>query len=202
MTPSPNNSDDFFKTACYFEGSLILVAIILGWLVDVNPFADLYFSEAAVFYGIAGTVPLFFLFLLTEQLSLEPVQKIRKLLFDTLGASFSRYHWADLFVLAAIAGIGEEMLFRGALQPWLERSLGMNAGLIISSIVFGLVHAVTPLYALLATLIGIYLGLSLDYGGTRNLLIPIIIHALYDFFAFVVLMRAYRKTDSSQSQDS
>ena len=68
----------------------------------------------------------------------------------------------------------------------------MTAGLIGSNIIFGLVHAVTPLYAVLAALVGIYLGLSLDYGGDRNLLIPVIIHGLYDFLAFVALMRVYR----------
>ena len=194
MTSQTPDSKDFFKTACYFESSLILVAIIIGWLTDVNPFLDLYFSELAIFYGILGTLPLFLLFLVTEQLSFKSVQDIRKLLLETLGSSFCHYHWADLFVLAAIAGIAEEILFRGALQPWLEQSIGMNTGLIVTSIIFGLVHAVTPLYALLACLISIYLGLSLDYGGSRNLLTPIIIHALYDFLAFIVLMRTYKKT--------
>ncbi|NOQ34537.1 MAG: CPBP family intramembrane metalloprotease [Methylococcaceae bacterium] len=201
MDSSPN-SKEFFKSACYFESSLILIAVVLGWLTDTNPFADLYFSEMAVFYGIIGTLPLFLLFLMTEQLSFEPVRKIRQLLWDTLGESFSSYNWADLFILAAIAGISEEILFRGALQPWLEQSLGMNAGLIVSSIVFGLVHAVTPLYAVLAGLISLYLGLSLDYGESRNLLTPIIIHALYDFLAFIVLMKAYKANiNNHQSSD-
>lgn len=60
----------------------------------------------------------------------------------------------------------------------------MNAGLIGSSVLFGLVHAITPLYALLAMGVSIYLGLFLDYGGERNLLTPIVIHTAYDFLAF------------------
>ena len=63
--------------------------------------------------------------------------------------------------------------------------------------IFGLVHAVTPLYAVLAAFVGIYLGLSLDYGGDRNLLTPVIIHGLYDFLAFVALMRVYRASQLS-----
>jgi hypothetical protein len=70
----------------------------------------------------------------------------------------------------------------------------MTAGLVGCNIIFGLAHAITPLYAVLATLVGIYLSLSLDYGGDRNLLVPIVIHGLYDFLAFVALMRAYRAT--------
>jgi membrane protease YdiL (CAAX protease family) len=72
--------------------------------------------------------------------------------------------------------------------------------LIGSNIVFGLAHALTPLYFVLATLVGIYLGLSLDYGGERNLLTPIIIHGLYDFLAFLALMRAYRARQTNGSQ--
>jgi membrane protease YdiL (CAAX protease family) len=112
-----------------------------------------------------------------------------------------RYHWTDLLILAAIAGVSEELLFRGVIQPWIETSWGISAGLILSNIVFGLVHAVTPLYAVLAALVGVYLGLSLDYGGERNLLTPIIIHGFYDFLAFVALMRAYRASLTSTAKD-
>ncbi|MDQ7090284.1 MAG: CPBP family intramembrane metalloprotease [Methylococcales bacterium] len=195
MNLSKEKSKGFFKTACYFESSLVLIAIIIGWLTGINPFADLYFSELAVFYGIMGTLPLILLFLVTEKLPFESLKTIRELLSKTLGESLNRYDWADLWVLAALAGIGEEILFRGALLPWLEQSLGLDLALILSSLLFGLLHAVTPLYALLATLISFYLGLSLDYGESRNLLIPIIIHGLYDFFAFIVVIRAYRKNN-------
>ena len=192
MDKSPLKLDEFFKSACYFEAALILVAIALGWLADINPFATIVFSETALAYGLLGTAPLFLMFLGLEQVQGRSVVTIRKLLLNTLGPGLHRYHWTDLFMLAAIAGVSEELLFRGVLQPWIESSWGITAGLIGSNIVFGLVHAVTPLYALLAALVGIYLGLSLDYGGERNLLTPIIIHGFYDFLAFVALMRVYR----------
>jgi membrane protease YdiL (CAAX protease family) len=192
MESTPNKSDNFFKTACYFEAALILVALVLGWIAKINPFAYFYFSEQAIAFGILGTLPLFLLFLVTEQTNLESVQNIRKLLLDTLCPSLYKHHWADLLILAAIAGIGEEVLFRGVLQPWLERAWGLDSGLIVSSLIFGLVHAVTPLYAVLASVISIYLGLSLDYGGSRNLLTPVIIHGLYDFLVFIVLIKTYK----------
>lgn len=193
--PNDTNSfekNNFFKLACYFESSLILVAIFLGWIADINPFSHLRYTEISVFYGLLGTAPLFLLFITMYQFEIPSVQNIKYLLIETLGPSLHKHHWADLFVLAAIAGVSEELLFRGVIQPWMEASLGMTAGLIGSNIIFGLVHAVTPLYAILATLIGIYLGLFLDYGGERNLLTPIIIHGLYDFLAFIVIIRAYR----------
>lgn len=189
--------DDFFKSACYFEASLILVALFLGWIAGIDPFEKLYFSEAAIAYGIIGTVPLFLMFLALEQMQGESIVKIRKLLLQTLGPGLNRYHWTDLFILAAIAGAAEELLFRGVIQPWMESSWGVTAALIGSNMIFGLVHAVTPVYAVLAAFVGIYLGLSLDYGGARNLLTPVIIHGLYDFLAFVALMRVYRASQLS-----
>jgi uncharacterized protein len=191
------NADDFFKKACYFEASLILVAIVLGWFSGINPFATIQFSELAIAYGIIGTAPLFLLFLVLEHIHLESVVKIRRLLLDTLGPGLHRYHWTDLLILAAIAGISEELVFRGVIQPWMEKSWSLSSALIGSNILFGLAHALTPLYAILATLIGIYLGLSMDYGGERNLLTPIVIHGLYDFLAFMALMRAYRANQLS-----
>ena len=193
--------DDFFKSACFFEASLVLVAVFLGWIAGIDPFESIYFSETAIAYGLIGTIPLFLMFLALEKMQGESVTTIRKLLLNTLGPGLHRYHWTDLFLLAAIAGVAEELLFRGVIQPWIEASWGIAAGLIVSNIVFGLVHAVTPLYAVLAALVGIYLGLSLDYGGERNLLIPIIIHGFYDFLAFVALMRVYRASLSEPAQD-
>jgi uncharacterized protein len=199
MKQSPFDPDRFFKSACLFEAALTVVAVVLGWLSGINPFATLHYSETAILYGILGTIPLFLLFLLLEKISTESVVTIRRFLLESLGPALHRCHWADLFILAAIAGISEEILFRGVIQPWMESSWGITAGLVGSNIVFGLVHAVTPLYAVLATLVGIYLGLALDYGGERNLLTPIIIHGLYDFLAFLALMRSYRASLNTEA---
>lgn len=186
------DAENFFKTACYFEGSLVIVAIFLGWVADVDPFANLVFSEVALAQSLLATLPLLIIFFALQHLPYRPLQKIRSLLQDALGPRLYRRHWTDLLILASVAGISEELLFRGVLQPWLENSWNMTVGLVASNMIFALVHAVTPLYALLAMLIGLYLGLSLDYGGERNLLIPMIIHALYDFVAFIVILRDYR----------
>ncbi len=199
MDKTPIKPEKFFKTACYFEGSLILVAMVLGWIADVDPFEYLFFSESALLYGLFGTLPLFLIFLAMHYMPFTAIKQIRQILIDTLGPSLHRYQWADLFILAVIAGVSEEILFRGVIQPWMENLWGMTAGLIASNILFGLVHAITPLYAILATSVGIYLGLFLDYGGERNLMTPIVIHAVYDFLAFLVIMKIYRSSQASET---
>ena len=184
----------FFSSACFFEAALIPLAIFLGSIGSINPFSNIFFTETALANGVIGTIPLILIFLALEQIHAKSVGNIRRLLLDTLGPGLQHSHWTDLLILALIAGIAEELLFRGVIQPWIEQFWGVTAGLVISNFIFGLVHAVTPLYALLAGLVGIYLGLSLNYGTEKNLLVPIIIHGLYDFLAFFALIRMYRKS--------
>jgi len=80
--------------------------------------------------------------------------------------------------LGLAAGVGEEMLFRGIVQYELAGSLGPIAAVAVASIVFGAVHAVTPLYAALASCASVYFGLV--YLATGNLAVPIACHAAYD----------------------
>jgi membrane protease YdiL (CAAX protease family) len=85
--------------------------------------------------------------------------------------------------LGLAAGFGEEMLFRGILQYQLgqQTSTGLAVGL--SSLIFGALHAVTPLYAALATLASVYFGAL--YLMTDNLAVPIACHAIYDVGALL-----------------
>jgi membrane protease YdiL (CAAX protease family) len=186
--------ENFFKYACLFEGALTIVAFLLGWLGNVDCVASLGFSEKALIHGVMLTLPLILFFLVLQSMHFSRFRQIRELLQETLGRSLGHRHWTDLLVLSAIAGFSEELLFRGFLQPWLENSLNAGVALLVSNVVFALVHAVTPLYAILALLIGVYLGVSLDFGGERQLLTPIVIHTLYDFIVFIVILRNYRNS--------
>lgn len=192
MQQGISNQDNFYNKALTFEAGLAGLALILGWFSGINPLKSIIFSEWALLYGLLGTVPLFMLFIGLQKMPANSVNAIRQLLLKTLGPTLHRYQWTDLLLLGAVAGISEELLFRGVIQPWMEAQWGVTAGLLASNVLFGLAHAVTPLYAVLAALVGIYLSLSMDYGFERNLLTPIIIHGLYDFLAFFMLMRAYR----------
>jgi membrane protease YdiL (CAAX protease family) len=48
-----------------------------------------------------------------------------------------------ILLLAVVAGVGEELLFRGVLFRVLEESFGSTAALVLSAAVFGLMHAGT-----------------------------------------------------------
>lgn len=83
---------------------------------------------------------------------------------------------------------GEELVFRGVVQGWFRRGFGVVPGVLIASVLFGVVHAGALLgdgallYITVATMLGIVLGTLYEY--TENLVVPIAVHALYNIVLF------------------
>ncbi len=96
----------------------------------------------------------------------------------------------DLILICVLAGVGEEALFRGVIQNLLADLVSPWVALVVTSALFGLGHFITPMYAVLAGLLGFYLGwLSLAHG---NLLVAMATHALYDYVALRYLVYRYK----------
>jgi membrane protease YdiL (CAAX protease family) len=189
-----NDSSDrsgFLNFAAVFEGGLMLSAFALGWMVNVDPVADLRLNWIDALFGVLFALPMLALFLATHRVSFGPIKRINQFLIDTIGPFLASCRVVDLVLLATLAGVCEEIVFRGFLQPWFGR-LGAMTGLIGSNIVFALAHFVTPTYAIAAFLIGIYLAMLLQIDDSPNLLVPIVTHTVYDFVAFLVILRSYR----------
>jgi membrane protease YdiL (CAAX protease family) len=115
-----------------------------------------------------------------------PLVRLRELVEAVIGQLFRGAPWWALALVALAAGVGEELLFRGALQPLAERALGPTAGLIVASIVFGALHSASATYFILATGVGLYLGWLAQH--FNDLVAPIVVHAAYDFAALLVLV--------------
>jgi membrane protease YdiL (CAAX protease family) len=93
-------------------------------------------------------------------------------------------------LIAVLAGVGEELLFRGVLQTLLVSWTTPMLGLAISSLLFGAAHALSKLYFLLATVIGVCFGwMVLQY---HDLVASMVAHSLYDFVALIYLARRNR----------
>ena len=73
---------------------------------------------------------------------------------------------------------------------------GPLPGLFAASILFGLAHLVTPTYAFLAGLVGLYLGWL--YLASSNLLVPVTVHSVYDFVALTFLIRQHRRREQDE----
>ena len=182
----------FLLLASVFEGAVLVLAFLLGWVLSIDPVAHWTADPGAVVWGLAGTIPLYALFVASERVPGGGLKQIRDLLLERLGPFLNACSTLDLIYLGLLAGVTEEVLFRGVLQPWFEADWGWLGGLVFSNLVFALAHWVTPLYGLLAGLTGAYLGWSLDISGERNLLVPVLIHGVYDVLAFMAVARSYR----------
>ena len=66
-----------------------------------------------------------------------------------------------------------------------------------ASLLFGLMHPITRLYALLCVVIGLYRGWIWILTG--NLLVPIVAHGAYDVFALIYLVRDQQRGDLGTS---
>lgn len=174
----------FLNLAGILQGGIVLAALALGALVDIAALSSIRLDGTDALLGAVAILPMLGAFWLARPL--------RKLVVEALGPALALCTWYDLVLLAALAGFGEELLFRGTLQPWIGR-LHPAAGLIGVNVLFGLLHALTPAYAMMAALFGLYLSWLAAGPGEPNLLRPIVAHALYDYLAFVLVVREYRR---------
>lgn len=186
----PSNRRDFLRMATLFQGGLMLLALGLAWLAGINLGEQLRFTGTAVAWGVGATVPMLALFAITYLFPVGPLGTIKDFLHEVLGPPLTQCRWYDLVFVALLAGCSEELLFRGVLQSWIGRWSALG-GLLASSVVFGLAHAITPTYAVLAGLLGIYLGVLFTITGQENLIAPILCHALYDLVAFFVVRQSH-----------
>jgi len=141
-------------------------------------------------WGCVYTIPLFLLALYLDTIessypSLQEVTFVTQRSVLTLLGGKRRPLLAlgAALALGFVAGVGEELLFRGVFQYELSERFGTPLALTASSIVFGLVHFATPLYAALAALASAYFGAL--YIASDNLGLSMICHGVYDVGALL-----------------
>lgn len=173
--------------AVLVEGGLIVLAWLLGWLLGQGPLRTFAWDGRDALWGLAGTVPMLLLFVLMEVWPVGPLRRLKQFGEQVLRPLLAPCTVVDLLGISVLAGLGEEMLFRGVLQGAFTARAGPWVGLALASLLFGGMHFITFTYAVLATLMGVYLGWVWQWTG--NLLPPVLMHALYDFLALLYLLR-------------
>lgn len=87
----------------------------------------------------------------------------------------------------------EELVFRGAAQGFLRRALGPTLAVAVASALFGAVHLIALIggggtgqlaYVGIAALLGVVLGSIYEHTG--NLLVPIVVHGVYNATLFAI----------------
>ncbi len=172
------------------ESGLLVLAFLLALLFDLPGPFGLRLDAAGILWGVAATVPAVLAMVWSLRTSLPPFPRFRRQIESMVLPLFRGCtHW-HLAAISLLAGLGEETLFRGVIQPGLAGPLGPVAAVAVTSVLFGLCHFLTPTYALMAALIGLYLGTLTE--ATGSLMAAVVVHALYDFIALEFLLRRRR----------
>ena len=187
--------------AVTFEFALGGIGVLLGWFCGVDPFAHLAWRNPLrlLFHlacGTAATLPMLGLLLWIRRSRFRGFRALRELLHEQLVPHFADANAFEVAWVSLAAGLGEELLFRGFLLEAFSKfvdpqTFGGWLPLLLSSLLFGLAHAVSWTYLGLATGVGLYLGILLTISG--SLWVPVTTHAVYDFVALRCLQHDHDK---------
>ena len=166
--------------ALLVEGAAFILALVLAqqWGIALFPLTEHLLRDCLIGAAAAAIPFALFVFTLSEKAKTIPLLgSMRRMVRGEIKAIFASATLVDICLISLWAGLAEELLFRGVIQAkW---------GLLAASILFGTLHFVTPAYALLAMVIGFYIGLLHHF--FQSLLIPIQLHCIYDFGALIYL---------------
>lgn len=92
-----------------------------------------------------------------------------------------------MVVMVGFVALVEELLFRGVVQHALEMRFGQWPGILIASVIFGLMHSTygSGWGVLFATGVGVLFGVIYDW--TESIEVVIIIHGLLNVFLFGII---------------
>lgn len=182
-------------SSVYVEGGLALLAFVIGYFIQFSPVRTLKWSFRDVFLGLAATFPMLLLYVFLDRLHVAAFRKIRRLVQFFVETFFRKCSTFQIILICALAGIGEELFFRGILHDAVAHGIGgiqgVVIGVLISAFFFGIAHMVTPTYGIIAFFISIYFSLLLIFSD--NILIPIIAHGVYDYCVIHYILERRQK---------
>jgi membrane protease YdiL (CAAX protease family) len=189
------DSGAFIFQGSMFELGLVGLALLLGWFGLRDPDQSLIrftFQEVlapALLWGVLGTLPLLVYLYIVEQIPWGLFREIANVTESSIRPLFATASFTDLVLIAALAGLSEELLFRwsiqGGLSAWIEGPTGIWIGLVVASLLFGACHFLNWAYAIVTFFVGLYFGWLMIWTGTW--LAPAISHGLFDLIALCVI---------------
>jgi membrane protease YdiL (CAAX protease family) len=170
-----------------FESFLLALAFGLGHFAGVSPLANLEMSGKAFLSGTGLGLLMIAALLALVHIPWAPLERLREKLEGPVAGLFTGQTILGLTIMSAMAGVCEEVFFRGFLQGAVTARAGIWAGLGLASLAFGLAHAISLVYAIYAGVMGALFGVSYLLAG--NLLVPVVAHAVFDLIGLWWLVR-------------
>ncbi len=167
----------------------------LGAAIGIPLRGSAPFAAGSIAAGVGTAIGMALLAIASMRVHRGPFGELSRQVREIAGVLFARSTALDRLVIASLAGVAEEALFRGVFQAELVASLGPVAGVAAASVLFGLAHAVGLAYVVAATAAGAILGAL--HLATGDLGAPILAHALYDLILLEWLVRRHSPSQST-----
>jgi uncharacterized protein len=183
------------------RGWLVVMLIAGAWIFARRPFAELGLDWPIGFWGRAG----FALVALVGLVFIVQIMRLPKLIGDNLARWTERMNALKItprtreelavFILVAImAGVWEELLYRGFFIWFLLPATGVVAAILISSAIFGIGHIYQGWHGVMTTgLVGLVFAIL--YVLSESLWWLMAAHAVVDIYGGVL---AWRLTEMSR----
>ncbi len=158
------------------EGAMLVVAVMWARWADMPLPPGPWAIGVAAGVGSALGIGAMNLALLRWRSNSWPGGALRYVCRIVVHPLFEHVNVLQILLVSALAGLAEELLFRGVLQPLI--------GLPAASILFGMVHVGGRGflgYGIWAACIGAFFGWLVDITG--GLTAPVVAHAVYDALA-------------------
>jgi membrane protease YdiL (CAAX protease family) len=191
---APSHRTDGFAMAVVVEGGLVLVALALAWAFGVSLRDQFPASGISLVYalvrGLVATLPMLVLLWALVNSKWPALRQLRDQVEWLVREMFPTSSAPEFAMIAILAGVGEELLFRGVMQTKLIEWTSPYIGILLASLLFGLAHALSATYLIFAITVGVFLGwLALHF---NDLVAPMLAHGLYDFLALLYVSRRGR----------
>ena len=164
------------------QSTLVILAWWAARLLDIPPQWGQPARDTVIGLAVAVTLAVANFLMLTRAPANWVTNGVRDVYHSTIVPLFGALKPAGVVAIGAAAGIGEEWLFRGVLQPLL--------GLLAASVLFGAAHVgglrMLP-FGVWATGMGLVMGALAAWTG--GLIAPIVAHAVYDMLALEYIRR-------------
>ncbi len=101
------------------RSGLIILAWLLGLWLDQPPLRTFLWDARDALLGVAATLPLLLLFVAMMWRPVGPLAGIKRFSEEVIRPLLAPCTLIDLIGISVLAGLGEEMLFRGVRLRWM-----------------------------------------------------------------------------------
>ena len=168
----------FFGPACLaISAAMVFLYAVFVKAFESRPAQDLPLGKLASHTGLGLGIGLGYFCVVTGVMALAGCYGIS-------GFGASAMELINAFCYFSLVAVGEEIIFRGVLFRWIDEKWGFWAAIIVSALLFGLIHITNPggtLWSSVAIAVeaGLMLGAAYKWSGT--LWLPIGIHWAWNF---------------------